>query len=721
MSEKVVISLEDFNSSDNKVVFPKDAFIKIVQEDPSGYYYYGLNFKNEGGWFLKTKVREYVEPGNMKTSASKELIKKKVEELSRQTGSILPRINEKRKSKKENELIPNVSWTNMDALANLMPKGQGNTILDIKIDDTHSNMQSSTILADLQSLPVPETRKRSNSYAASPVSRNITSRIEPVKNRIRSNTAGRKLERMEVSDIPSPIILSKAKRTRSGDDLLGPTVRNAVILFGESYSKSSKNPLDEYASKNFPSDFEKSFIYQRASLKRPMHKISDITARNQALSAFEYILIYCGDAGGNRFESARNVVDSSKNGLLTDEIICQLVKQTINNVSTVQDSDVRAWALLCMVLVYSEPSIALKESLVDHMKIVSNYAEPFDHLATKCLEHIHLSSADVHKRKMLPSDIEIHAFETYRYSIRFKLGFPNDVTKSFNVSPYTVGSDLLEQAAKYLTLPDYLDHGIAVIINDLEVLPLLPEDKVLDVVAIAEKLLKEDDETKKLGVYEIFDLARFQVIRKLWVRVDPLLFNEMDEWELTQIYNEIRPNFISGAWFGQTQLQNDYLDVVSLLSASRAILEGKGEATYEVYVPKLILDRYDIYKEKKNRNMISQKFVKSTEDLHHSKPFQIRLAFIKNIHEWELFGSRVFNVYFEDDNKMAGDSFLAVRPNDVWFLDLQRKPISSVKYSEIQKIILEHGARVVVIKTGTVAQQRIIRFQTKQGFAIQAA
>eukprot|EP00834_Sanchytrium_tribonematis_P003309 NODE_124_length_17341_cov_0.560028.p1 type:complete len:952 gc:universal NODE_124_length_17341_cov_0.560028:6293-9148(+) len=529
------------------------------------------------------------------------------------------------------------------------------------------------------------------------------------------------LQQMDVNDLASAntSLTVKNDQMKSMDELLGPSVKNTATLFGESKSANQKSPLDDYAARNFGAD-DKGFTWQKIPIKKPMHKISDTNARKLVLNCFECILSYCGDASGNRFDAARTVVDISKSPLASDEVVCQLLKQTINNTSSVAESSIRVWALLCLVLVYAEPSLALKQALIEHLKIVAKYDKPFDQLAKKCMENLHLAGVE-QRRKMLPSNIEILAFELTKYCIPLKLEYPNGVSKSYNVSPFTKGSDVLTQAVKYLSLPDFLDHGIAISIDELEVLPILPDEKVLDVIAIVEKLIVDKDDKKVEASLETLEKAKFSLIRKVWMKVDPLLFNEMDEWELTQIYNEIRPNFISGNWLGQLQLQKDYLDVMSNLAATRSLVEGKGDLNYNAYFPKVYLDLHDKKEKKKENSAVQVAFANAVEQSRYAKSLQLKREFIKVVHEWDLFGSRVFQVVFDSDNRLAGDAFCAIRPDDVWFLDSSRKPISTIKYPDIQKLTLEQGGREVLIKSGTVAQQRVIRFQSRQGFAIQTA
>ena len=509
----------------------------------------------------------------------------------------------------------------------------------------------------------------------------------------------------------------------SAEDLLGPSIKNIKTIFDEVPKLSfSKTPLDEYGTRNFNAN-EIGFCFQKIPIKKTMHKIADTSARKDALLAFESILIYCGDAPGDRFDAARSVVGFSKNNLISDEIICQMLKQTINNTSAVVESSIRAWALLCLVLVYVEPSLALKQALMGHLQIISEYEKPISRFAIKCMENLQLSSSESDKRKMLPSNIEIVAFETGRYCIPLKLDFPNGVSKSYNITPFTKGSDLLDRAIKYLSLADYIDHTIAIFVDGLEVLALLPEDKALDLVAIVEKMILDKEKNKEIeSSLELLSYASFSVIRKVWLIVNPLLFNEMDEWELTQIYNEIKPNFARGDWLAQLQLQKEYLDAICLMGATRSILEGKGDASYKIYLPKVITDQYESRNEESGTNsVLKSAFSNALKQLRYNKPLEMRRDFIKAIHEWDLFGSRVYQVFFESDNRLSGDSFIAVRPHDIWFLDQNKKAITTLKYSEIQKIILENSGREVIIKAGTVAQQRIVRFQSKQGFAIQTS
>eukprot|EP00835_Amoeboradix_gromovi_P002925 NODE_178_length_15814_cov_0.338657.p1 type:complete len:954 gc:universal NODE_178_length_15814_cov_0.338657:9133-11994(+) len=651
-----------------------------------------------------------------------------------------------------------MNWTNMDAINSLMPSLAASKVQNPeqqfsaisvhseKVQGDFSSEHSSTLSsrdttlsrqdqsssrkqtgiqsnwsdANSTNTMKSDTRNRSDSSANTNTMSSARLRSDSsLKLKTRTASSGKQaLQPMDMNELSSS---SSLTIKQGGDDCLGPSVKNILALYDDNRTQSTRNPLDEYASRNFGSD-EKGFTFQKVPIKRPMHKISDTNARKEALSGFEHILIYCGDANGNRYDAARSLVDISRNNLVSDEIICQLLKQTINNTSSVAESTVRSWALLCLVLVYSDPSLALKQVLIEHMKIVSRYEKPFDQLSKKCLENLHLAATET-PRKMLPSNLEIISFETNKYCIPLKLDYPTGVSKSYNITPYTKGSDLLTQAAKYLSLPDYLDHGIAISIDNLEVLPLLPEEKILDVCAIIEKMIIDKDDKKVEATWEFFNRARFCVLRKVWLRVDPLLFNEMDEWELTQIYNEIRPNFISGAWLGQLQFQKEYLEVMCTLGATRALLEGKGESNYASYMPKPIVELYESSnkKDKKSVAIISQEFTQALENLRYVKPLQLRRDFIKVIHEWDLFGCRVYEVFFESDNRLAGDAFLAVRPGDVWFLDLERKAITTLKYPEIQKITLEQGGREVVIKTGTVAQQRVVRFQSKQSFAIQTA
>ena len=917
MSLKRVIALDNFTSSDNLASYIKNSIISIVQEDPSGYYYYGLNESNKGGWFLKTAVADYVEPikkveapvpemsgGFMTaqqmeaytlmqgkpearkaapivqdTANSNQTVKKKapvipevVEEpikkkpaplpdmnagvswsnmdavnaLMNQTkvstdspnttlkkaapvvppqekkaapspptdqdvvkkkaapmvpnpvasvvpeqvfeprtrkasappppeqaiASIQPKLNniqesdartrkappppeaqilEKKLTKAPTQPIlesetrgrkasappaPQVSWNNMDALSQMMPtnpvvlknndidaigrktdyslNGYAEPIKENYISNSSSTISSKPTTLNREQSPV--NRKTSNSIVAATDERPRSDSSTVRGTRGRAASKGKQIASDIVIDSPSPLG-KPLNASRSTDDLLGPSIKNPLSMYTE--SKSQKSPLDEYGARNFDSS-DKGFIFQKVAIKKPMHKIQDTNARKQALSGFEYLLTYCGDANGNRFEAAREFIEISKNPLISDEMLCQLLKQSINNTSSVQESLTRVWALLCLSLVYCEPSLALKQALVDHLQIVSKYERPFNEFAIKALEILSLAESES-KRKLMPSNVEIQSFESFRFSVPIKFDYPTGASKSYNITPFTKGSDILSRAAKYLTLPDYLDHGIIISIDDLEVLPMLAEDKALDVISIVEQIMADSFDKKTEASIETLSRAKFTIIRKVWMKVDPLLFNEMDEFELTSIYNEMRPNFINGDWLGQIQIQKEYLDQLCLLAATRSILEGKGDANYQYYLPKPILETFDNKKDKKSIINLSQLFANGLETARYSKPLQLRRDFIKTVHEWDLFGSRMFQVVFDSDNRLAGNALLAVRPDDIWFLDMTRKAITTLKYPEIQKIVLENGGREVIIKTGTVAQQRVVRFQSKQGFSIQTA
>eukprot|EP00835_Amoeboradix_gromovi_P002928 NODE_178_length_15814_cov_0.338657.p4 type:complete len:482 gc:universal NODE_178_length_15814_cov_0.338657:7633-9078(+) len=56
---KHAIALSDFTSSDKAASFMKNTIIEILQVDPSGFYYYGVDDKNQVGWFPKSCVTDY--------------------------------------------------------------------------------------------------------------------------------------------------------------------------------------------------------------------------------------------------------------------------------------------------------------------------------------------------------------------------------------------------------------------------------------------------------------------------------------------------------------------------------------------------------------------------------------------------------------------------------------------------------------------------------------
>ena len=455
------------------------------------------------------------------------------------------------------------------------------------------------------------------------------------------------------------------------------------------------------------------FTYTKTPLESSLLRLdpSDLNLNRLAVEGFVEIMIFMGDYMSRGRGDGEIVKFLLKHGLeheeLRDEIFCQLVKQTTNNSSHKSDSCGRGWRLIYICTSFFPCSMTLQSYLLQHFQVLSDDTQSIYHgIATNCLIALR-KVCRFGPRQNLPSENEINAFLTNKYSKHICVHLPGNITRVVKTYSHTTVYDIklsiceeMDIISPYLVEEFllYIDFG-----EKTQILPLEANEYIFDLMGMIEKEFIE---------YKVY----FK--RSIWfhqLKLKNILLTEI-------AYHQVLKNYLKGNIIVMDEESNiipTFRDKVLLLAAlqHRALNNPYPPERQEMVklIPKCIW-----------RSMTPQQWIQAVnekfQDIFDLTDIQAKFDFVSHAGTLPHASSSFFRIFKVSDHRIPGECILAINKFGVHFLDTTtHRSIFSYALQDVvstRKIRSHDGRQFLDIKFGNLMIQRIIRCETPQNHEI---
>uniref|UniRef100_A0A7M5V4L1 Unconventional myosin-XV n=1 Tax=Clytia hemisphaerica TaxID=252671 RepID=A0A7M5V4L1_9CNID len=450
--------------------------------------------------------------------------------------------------------------------------------------------------------------------------------------------------------------------------------------------------------------------FSKEPLNGPLINYKNKTWARQAVDVNRGIMKFMGDVRRDQQENDNDLLyfllKTGKENLdLTDEILCQLVKQTTFNTSENKESCSRGWKLLLFATSYFDCSSLLYPYLYKYFQSAGEYYKEFNGAATVCMSNLR-RSFEYGGRKEFPSQNEL-SMMTQGKQCKYQVVYlPGKKEKLCKINTSTTVAVVIKDVCEELGLEmkeEHLEYGLFVYLHDKKVfLPLEEKEYIFDVVIKLEK-----DGRKQISL----------AFRKLvWFQAMRFANNRFTE----TIYDQVLPDVMNGfllhhkgnrpSLARDQQIQNE----VSLLAALQHRINNKHQAPtlQEVasLIPAIVAPSL---KPEQWLEMANEHFIL----VRHFTAMNARIKFLELLSAWYYFGSSFF--FIDDCNHSAINEkcVLAVNKNGVHFLSTsKRDTLLSFNFQEILSTSSNTNSddqkMFVDLRCGDLQNQRVIRIET---------
>jgi len=287
-----------------------------------------------------------------------------------------------------------------------------------------------------------------------------------------------------------------------------------------------------------------------------------------------------------------------------------------------------------------------------------------------------------------------------------RVHFPEDTSKTYLLDSHTTAQEILNRIFERYDLEETNEYGLYVVLSTGHVaLPILPSDKVMDILYLADMLMEslQTSQDGKLS-YQI------DFVRKLWLE-QPL---NTSESLLNLIYSQLRKDFIKGHLFSQVELEAGSLSLIAELVAMQVKIHLGGatdsKKTHHSFIPEVIYGKLQPAEWEKLLKKHAENHVNDGD-------IELKQKFVETLKTWDLFGASFFGIKASNDPRFSSGGLLVVDGVGIKVLERNsRQTIISYGYDEI--VNFRYDDNEFVMRTGDLMQKRIIRCQTTQGFVI---
>lgn len=363
---------------------------------------------------------------------------------------------------------------------------------------------------------------------------------------------------------------------------------------------------------------------------------------------------------------------------LRDELFIQLMKQATNNKSPKADSLKRCWDLMVIVTTFSFPSQGFEPYFRSFLHTsASNPNKDIAQAAHEC--DIRLTKSKMQPRALPPLESEIEAIER-KQQLPLKVMFPEETSKSILFDSHTTTREILKKIFEKYDLPESNEYGLYVtLINGFVALPVLPNDKIMDIIYLAKMVVESERQRGPLATTASGEAFQIEFIRKLWLE-QPLNASESLQ---NLIYHQIRKEFVKGTLLSAQELNAKYMDTLAHLIAitfrvskgpDATFKTGDKESYFKDFIPTIANPKLSA---KDWDNKISSELKK----MNGKSDVGLRAEFLDVVKGWDLFGSSFFDILASNDPRFSAGGLLCVDGVGVRLLDRKTKVRSPHKKS----------------------------------------
>eukprot|EP01147_Barroeca_monosierra_P001592 gene1592-4733_t len=503
--------------------------------------------------------------------------------------------------------------------------------------------------------------------------------------------------------------LYEMQRTESG------SVRGTVKRVAPAgKDKKKKKKKDEVGLSWSWSELAALVKFTKSPIQASLLKLNDSESHlnKLALESFINIMRFMGDymAKGKTeadvIEFLLRVVQ--QHPPLRNEIYCQLLKQVTNNKSERLESCARGWRLLVIITSYAKPSADFEPYLKSYLQAIAyNPQREYRDEAAICLQNVK-ATVRYGGRAKLPNRQEVLAVIQGKFKKIQKLYLPGDRTKSIKVHASIVVKDVLQDMCQKMNNNHPEEFGLFVQTNPARQGVLLNKhDYILDITTIFEE---------KNVPFRLYFKKRLWFFPSSYTSI---MYTSM-------VFAQVVEDFVKGHLLVTAQCSPMICNSVipKLLTLRHFAVDPEPSLsslleTYTMYVPPQV-------EKALTAEEWSEELTSAHNDYNGTLPHDAETMFLKIAEEnFELFGSRFFDLERVSDRRIQGPARLAINRHGIRFLQTDNnETILSYNFNEIvstRKLgSKESKKHFLDFKLGNLMVQRVTRCETRQGIEIQS-
>ena len=533
-------------------------------------------------------------------------------------------------------------------------------------------------------------------------------------------TAAKKFTMMEYAK--NHYRIETQPETSLGDDLRRGTLRGSLRRGSVASVKLQRRESADAAWGW--RDLASKIKYSKDPLKTSLHKTLDNTDNKVATDCFMAVMSFMGDFPSKNTDTqiVQHIVGIGiKKEGLRDELYCQIVKQVTNNKSFKEDSARRGWDLFALCA----SSFPCSETLAPYLtSFLNSHAEDtsreFHEEAATCLRYLQRVRR-IGPRKLPPNAPEIMAVKTGT-PMSMRVHFPGDISRMIMVDSVCTASDVLSRACAKIQLTSGEDEfGLFILASNGSMAPILADDFILDVLSVADRMatvaagaatIRRQSEPKERQQPGFVVACR----RKLFTKANAIGSSDL---ATTLIYHQVLADFNNGTILSAREIENSSLNEFSELVGLQLVAQSgfnrqllADEAFITTVVPQAVLLRQSPSQwQQQIQKYVMQLASQGMDEM------AARKQFLSRVSMWTLYGSASYEFTSASDKRFNNGGILNINESGIRVLDatthveLMQTPYDSI-------VNFRYDESEFILKTGDLMSKSMVRFYTKDGFAL---
>ncbi|UJR10303.1 hypothetical protein I4U23_014509 [Adineta vaga] len=444
--------------------------------------------------------------------------------------------------------------------------------------------------------------------------------------------------------------------------------------------------------------------WSETPIQTPLLRHSSNGSLRISRQCFLAIMRFMGDYTMVRGQTKLNCVsyllkNMHKHRILIDEVLCQILKQLMENKSLAVNSIQNGWILLRIILNYFIPSDHLKPYF---MKYLHDHENQNERLVQLCRNHYEQTVKYNGRKTILNKeefDVLITTDQNSGKSQTFLL--PGGIPLTILTTPSMVIANCLKLLCERLNISDELEsteYSIFIISTSKNISRLLnPTEYLFDIL----------NECFRSNIIDFHLIIK----RMLWITIPFVLNNDpQSEMFIDFMYNQVLSELIEGKMIilYNNHLSDELMQDISLMAALQYRASDKSGVPsmreIKYLLPTTVLKWKSIHPQQWTTT-VHDKLYSSVESM---SPIEAKIAFLNVLQTWSLFGVTLFIAQSVNDPLIRSPCFVGINKHGLLFLDLDtRETMFTILYNDL--ISIRRYRTVIDIKYGNLDQLHVLQ------------